>query len=355
MATSPKTKLPDITKLTAAQILAIDENEPERVFPGNETEMKVTFRRLVRRWHPDYAKNPRANDVMSHLGKLRDAAEQRLARGTWVEPDTARFNTKDGRSFRMHYAKKFAFELGTTYIGRQTLAFQLDHGNEDLAQRAEVTLKSLPFPNAQMKDEFKRYLPDVKQSLETTNGPALILNRDVELIRARDVLDYSGGRVEPKQVAWIINSLLNLKCYLDFAGLTHNDISLDTYYISPQLHFGALLGGWWYAAKAGQSLAALPTRSAELAPREVLRCKKADPRLDQLLIRAMGCELLGDPLGSRLTTMTDVPKPLANWLRMPGPANAVEDYKTYVDQVMPGSFGPRRFVKWDVSPKAIYA
>jgi hypothetical protein len=344
----------DPLTLGAAEILALAPDEPERIFPGDNVGMTRMFRRLARKWHPDRSTDAKANDVMARLGELRETAEKRLASGNWTEPDTLTLKTTDSRTFRFRYLAKAPFELGMMYIGKENIAWCLRPDYADLADNASRLIKSFPYANANMEKEVSRYLPSLRAELKTPDGSALIMPRDPELVRLSDLLDYAGGRIDSKQVAWIISSLLNTACYLRFAGLTHNDISTETFFVSPRLHYGALLGGWWYGAKAGQPLSALPTRSADLAPREVLDGKKGNPRLDQLLIRAIGRELLGDPTGSKLPTLKDVPKPLADWLRLPGPPDPVEDYRNWMDHVLPGSFGPRRFVKWDISPTSIY-
>jgi hypothetical protein len=341
------TRTPD--SLSAAELLAIPADAPERLFPRDAEEIKKTYRKLAQLWHPDRCKDPRATDVFNHVKQLRESGERKLADGNWEVPNLFEFTTTEGRSFQLHYGVKAPFELGTMYISPRHVAYVVDKQYADLFQAGLTTLRGLRFANPTMEKEMRRNLPVIKAVHETATAHILILEKAPELVRLRDVLEHSGGKIEPKHLGWVLSHLYNTACYLRWAGLTHNDLSLDSVFISPEHHGGAVLGGWWYAAAANSPLRALPTRSMELAPSDVLRRKKADARVDLELIRAIGRELLGDPPGTGLSWNKEVPKALANWLRAPTSGDALTDYKSWRDHVLPGSFGPRRFVKWDIN------
>jgi len=151
-----------------------------------------------------------------------------------------------------------------------------------------------------------------------------------------------------------MSSLYNTACYLNFAKIAHHDFSPSSIFVAPQQHTTALLGGWWYAAQMGSPLQAMPARTVDLTPDEILKSKKADGRVDLELIRATGRELLGDPNGSRLLGSKEVPQALADWLRLPTSGDALTDYRAFKDEVLPRSFGKRRYVEWNLAPSAIY-
>jgi hypothetical protein len=151
-----------------------------------------------------------------------------------------------------------------------------------------------------------------------------------------------------------MSGLHNMTCYLDWADLSHNDISLDTYFISPKYHSGALLGGWWYTSKIGNKIIAVPNRTYQYMPMEVRKTKISSIKTDLELIRAVGRELLGDVTGTRLKQNEDIPKPLINWLVLPSPTgSAIKDY-TLWQKVLTDSFGPRKFVNMEVAAEELY-
>ena len=78
-------------------------------------------------------------------------------------------------------------------------------------------------------------------------------------------------------------------------------------------------------------------------------------RTDLELIRALGRELLGDISGARLMREKAAPPPMLDWLRLPAPQSAVDDYHTWQRQVLTASFGERRFMKLDLSADDLYS
>jgi hypothetical protein len=147
--------------------------------------------------------------------------------------------------------------------------------------------------------------------------------------------------------------MLNLACFFEIAGLTHNAISLETVFVSAQHHAAYLLGGWWYAAAAGSRIELLPEATYAVMPRSMAVSKRTDIRLDLESIRAVGRTVLGDSTGLGLVGRRDVPKPMANFLRLPGSDSAIEDYRGW-GQVLKDSFGRRRFTELPVSFGDIY-
>ena len=151
-------------------------------------------------------------------------------------------------------------------------------------------------------------------------------------------------------------------------GITHNAILPETVYVlpkdqhfkptaqqkyAPKDHTFALLGGWWYATKTGQSLLGLPPQAVAFAPRKVLSEGKAEQATDHALLRMTARTLLGDATGVRLTEK-GVPQAMANWLALPGSGDAYKDFKTWQGQVLKDSFGERRYTELNIKTSDIY-
>jgi hypothetical protein len=337
----------DAAGLSAAAILAIPADEPERLFPKDADALKKSFRKLAMRWHPDRCTEGSAAAVFAHLELLRGKGEEKLAEGTWQTPGLLELTATNGKAYEIRYGQRSTFELGTQYTSTAQVVYVVDKAYADLFKNGVAAIKGLKFAHDGMRKEMARNLPVIKAEIETKDAHVLVLEKAPDMIRLRDLLEQTGGAMDPKHVAWTLSNLYNVACYLRFNQLTHNDLSLDTVFVSPEHHGGTVLGGWWYATACKSKLKALPTRSVERAPSDVLRSHKADARVDLELIRAIGRELLGDPLGTRLSWSKEVPKAFATWLRAPASADALADYKAWHGHVLPGSFGPRRFVKWD--------
>lgn len=328
---------------TAAEILAIPESDPEQLF-SSPTAYHDEFHELAKRWHPDASDEKRAHEVFAHLTALHRAAKAKGAT-RWEYP--GRLTVKGGGvEWTMRFAKKHTFELGEMYLGRTQVAWAVKREFDDLFANALRAFGTFPYASPEMEKEVSRYLPPRRWfSLVTNDRQYVALDKTEDLILAGDLLAHLGDKIDPKHVAWIVSSLLNLACYFKYAGITHNAIGLDSYFVSPVYHSGALLGGWWYSARVGTKMAALPSRSYVLAPPDITRTKVANSRLDLGLIRQTAAALLGG--------VDNAPAPMRKWLSYASDGNPIRDYTEW-RQVLQDSFGARRFVEMKVSASDVY-
>lgn len=355
--------------LTAKELLEIPESEPELIFPSNDNGRKKLFSTLVKKWHPDRNSDPQAALVFNLVTKLNDLAKEKLENGTWHVPGLLTITQKSGRKTNIKYLKKHNFELGEFYITNKKVVYVVRPEFADLFRNAVGAIKSLHFPNDDMRKKFDTYMPKIDRIIEAQNGDnILVLERDPNTILLRDYLEHA-EKIDPKHVAWMMSRLHNMTSYLQWAGITHNGMSLDTCFIlpkdhsfkrtksnpiAPKDHSLAVLGGWWYAAQEGRSLKGLPSQAVNYAPRAVLEEGRADHRIDHSMIRVMGRELLGDITGVRLEREKGVPKAMADWLILPGSGDAIEDFQRWRREVLPASFGKIKFVDLDIKPTEIY-
>lgn len=332
-------------------ILAVSKDRPEQLFPHDEDLAVKLKRTLVGIWQPRLAGDDPA--VMAHINFLWDQREVKLKAGTWEGEGVLRLVDSRKAESSFPYKVYRPFELGGTYIAPSLVGHLIAPQHNALSQNALKHMKSFTFKDEKLRSEASRYLPLLVSDFISLEGRLIVVKKDPDLISLRDVLSYFDGQVPPRQVAWMLSCLYALGCYLRISRLTHNAISLDNYYVNAN-HSGALLGGWWYAAHFGEKLTVVPARTHTFMPAFVKTEKVADPTVDMELIKACGRELLGDLHGSRLLSRKDVPAPLVQWLRQPASSNAHQEYDAWYNQVLPASFGPRRFVKLDINASDIY-
>ena len=342
----------DITALTAAQVLSIPLSEPERLFTGNVDKAKEEWRQLTGFWHPDRNNDAEANDVCMHVNTLYDLAVSKLANDSWKIPGIFEFKTTNGLQFKLRYKKHRKFELGDVYIAEKLVAYVVDKANEDFYREAKRRLSSFKFANAKMKDEVLRYLPVISKEEVTQDSFIMLIEKTPDVFCLADVLQAAGGKLDPKHIAWITSSLLNIACYFKYAGITHNDISTETVFVSPKHHSVMLLGGWWYSRPVDQKLIGLPARTVNVCDPALVSV--AEHALDIELIKLTGREALGDASGSALLREKVVPAPMLTWLRTFGTDKVFEEYKLWHDKVLKESFGPRKFIKLDISADEVY-
>lgn len=339
---------------TSKEYLAI--KDPELVYTNDPYTAEKELKSYKVAWHPDKNPDPQALEVMQHLTDLYNKAVEKMKHGIWSVPGILQLRDKiTAQVYEIKYVKEHKFELGSMYIGKSTVTFLIENDFRDLYESAIRQITGFKYKSKDMEKEISRYLPSIKKQFETTTHCVLAVEKTPDLVLLRDVVDYVGkDRLNPKHVAWIMSSLYNLSCYFKISGITHNAISLDTYFISPPLHGGVLLGGWWYNKPVGRTIEALPEWSLNCIPSDILVSKKADLRSDLELIRGLGRELLtGNMNVISLLRKSDAPKPLQTWLSHATIGDPIEEYSKW-HAMLVKCFGPRKFTPMNITFEEVY-
>jgi hypothetical protein len=343
------------TTFTAAALLAIPLSRPEKLFSGDAEADGKLYRRLAGEFHPD--RHPACGEVFKHLAALKAARDRQIRDDTWCGAGIQSLATASGKRLRIRYLRRYAFELGTLLIGSRSITYLFRSEHHALYEQGVRAIKGLRYADDAMRDGMARLLPRIELEVETSEGPALVIARMPDVVRLRDVLDHLGGTMDSRHVTWILSALHNTGAYLQWAGLTHNAIDLDSFFISPLHHSGHLLGGWWYARRAGETMTHLPGTSAgvwrTILPAHVTAARKAAPALDRELIRLAARTLLGDPGGTRLLRDAAIPEALRRWVTSPGDDDGIQDYASWT-RARSAAYGRRRFIEMSVTPQAIY-
>lgn len=351
-------KIYDKINLTAEQILAVPENAPEKLFSGDLETARSEYHDLSRRWHPDHNRDLRATEVFQHINELYRKAQELIKAGLWRGAGILKLpvsgSVATGSACRqISYFKSVKIELGDLYIAEREVAFSVERQYADLFENARRHIASFRFANVSMRKEIERNLPREPEYLATTDSLIMILPKAPSAVMLEDLLDYLGGSMDARHVGWILSSLHNLACYFDYAGIVHHDISPHTFFVSPEFHSGILLGGWWYARFKGERITALPNRTINAAPPDVIRHKQADARVDLELIRQTGRELLRAAIGTKMNKDEKIPPAMARWINGATSGSAVTDYELWKN-VLEKDFGKPRFIRLDVEPGAVY-
>jgi len=331
--------------MTAAEILKI--SRPEWLFTGTPEENKQKHRDLAKQWHPDVNKSADAEHVFQHISHLWEQAEKKIADGCWGFAGVIDlYSYASDRALRLKYHTKHPFELGEFYIGDTSVVYVVDKEHKDLYDNGRRAIGEIKYPSKKVEEECSRYVAHIKYDFTSKDGNlVLIVDKTPDMFLLKDVVKHF-GTLHPTQAAWIMSTLFNLGCFLWISGITHNDISLDTYFISPEKHSGALLGGWWYSTPRGEKLKQVPRRTFDYLPWKVRSTKKASRLTDQELIRLVGRELLRGSSG--------VPEAMREWLDAIASEDAITAYSTWSNEVLTKSFGKRRFVKMDLNAETLY-
>ncbi len=329
---------------TAEQLLSI--KTPEKLFSKNVMSTLVDeYRELAKKWHPDRTKDKRAGEVFSHISKLRDEGEQKIRGDIWGFEGSYTFQSK-----KYNFYRSSQFELGSMYICDDCVIYEIHPDHRKLGKGLIESQRLFTYKTSAIEKEVKRYLP-VKTDIHITDHQFICkIHKTPDLLCLRDVLNHYDNMMDPKAVAWIISSLCNLCCYFENTGIVHHDISPDTYFISPKYHSGALLGGWWYAAKLGSKISVVPSRTHTYLPWNVKTNKIASSVTDLELIRTTGRELLGDITGKNLNK--DAREEVVEWLTSVAQKGSIDNYREWI-QVLEKP-GPRKYTPMELDAATLY-
>lgn len=322
--------------MNAQEIL--DLKKPEDLFGEEEELILKKFRILSLLWHPDKCHDPEANRVFQHIVDLKNLAleiKNRSRRRNLVQ-----FKLQSGKTITIRARHTFSFELGNGFITETHVIYHvLDKFQTffDNGIRQINNIRSIP--NPRLSDEMLSRLPEIKQRLKTTEGSLVILNLPKNYIRLQDIVDKL-GLIEARTTAWIMSNLFHLLCFFQIKKIVHGDISPSTYFVNPTNHKGLLLGGWWYATEEGQNFIGLPRRSHEFN----IGRKIAQRILDDELVRLTVQEV-----------SANMPEAMRAWCKDIGKTNAIINYETWINKILPESFGSRKFIEWKLSFHEIYS
>jgi hypothetical protein len=352
----------DLTKLTARQLLAI--SAPELLFSKSLDEAKREYRALARQWHPDCNRTAESEEIFAHISALYRLALKKIGHGDWYEPaekieqetpGQKNFRRTNGKITTIRYMTARPFELGSMYIGTNSVAFDIDDVFQDLFRDGCRQMRALKFNDGELTLELCNWLPQIVDSFKTPASNVVVLRKTPDQLLLADVLEFHKGRLpEIEHVGWILNCLYNLACYLELIGIAHNAVSPQTVFISPLRHAVMLLGGWWYATAFETRMIAVPERSLRFIPPDIIDSKRADTRSNLELIKSVGRELLGDALGVHLQLDEDLPQNMVNWLMLPSSGSAIEDYNSWKHYVLEDAFGSPKFVAMNLDSTQLY-
>lgn len=338
--------------MNAAAILAIPLDQPERLFRAKE-RVNAEYRELAKFWHPDLNKTDEAGDVFAHIGRLKDAALARAAKGIWTPPGRIEITDRYGKRFWIKYRARRKFEMGEMLIGMGIITFIIPRAHEELVLNGLQQIGRIRYPSKDFQKSLERYMPKVERAFETKDDWVVCIRKEPHEVLLADLIAHLGGRIDPKHTAWIISSLLNLACFLEVSNMTLNAISPSTAFVSPQKHAVSLYGGWWYAQKGGGLLTHLPQETLSLASPRLKALKIAQHELDLSSIKAIGRACLGDLAGGSLRVRSDIPSALSQFLLLPPAKTALAEYEGW-PKVLEDSFGPRRYHELKITGDDVY-
>ena len=338
---------------TVSEILKI--TNPTLLFTGNIVDATSEYKQFAKQYHPDLNKNPNANKVFIHIKQLYESAIVMLNNGTWDIPGILLIKAKYTTSaYKIKYYVAHKFELGDMYIGNSIICYLINSKYKKYFYNMTEKLHNIKYKDKKIKDEFEVLMLNFNQSFDTIdNRIGIIINKPKNLLFLKDVLKYYNNSMHPRHVAWILSCLYNLNCFFSLNKLSHNDISIDTCFISPETHSVFILGGWFYSTYFKDKLIGIPKNIFNIIPPDIKIHKQGNSAIDLESIKLLGRTLLGDSTGVKLNKLHNNIDPLIMWLRLPSKRNSIKDYQLY-EKVLTDTFGAKKFIHMDLNVEKLY-
>lgn len=315
------------------------------LFPNNPEKAKLEFRRLAKRFHPDSSSGDSAEDVFKHINELYVKADEMFSAGTWEATNYIEISSSTGRLTKLKYLRMRCFELGVQYIANNVVVYVLDGRNKKYYDNMVRSIKKIRYRDPAMEKEFSRYMPEILDAFESTEGKWVIaVSKSPDVFLLKDLLEHFNGSIEDRHVAWMISRLCNLCCFLDFNHLSHNGISLDNCYVSPEYHSILLLGGWWYCVPQGEKMIGTQAHIFDIMTPKVKTDKIGSIMTDLESVKLLAATLLGK---------TKAPDTFDKWVQTGSSGSAVDDFEKW-NKALNESYGARKFITMELSQKDIY-
>ena len=183
-------------------------------------------------------------NMLQYLRSAADLAADRADTGMWANCENLFFYADDGTRISVDYLFRSVIDGAEVYTARDSVVFVFGPKDGDKAPRMLSGIDLLAYPAADVY-HLDRYFPSLKARFALKGGGTLLAFSKPENVYPV----FAFGSLRPEHAAWIVSRLENICCVLEFSGLVHGGISIDSVYINPRTHEGFLYGGWWNARR----------------------------------------------------------------------------------------------------------
>lgn len=267
-------------------------------------------------------------------------------------------STGNVHCYECHYM--YDIKIGKMYVTESHVIFVISSNNKKYYENYIRKTREFPKLNKKVWEHTQYMFPNVTETFQTSEGDwAIFVEKPCKIYPLRELLSYFEGRLEPEYVASIMTRLYYFVCYMDIIGLNHNGIAIDNLFFAPgrtveegetftvdDMRIVGVFGGWFFTTGTDEKLMGMPKEVYEILPSECKKSKFSSFKVDELSLKRVARELLGDVAGENLI---NVPKAFEDWVKDSNiHKNAYEEYCEW-EKVITKSFGGHRFVEFGVS------
>ena len=308
---------------------------PSDIFK-DKANIDKEYKDLARKYHPDLNKDKDAVEKFQIINNLYTKAKE----GCWDNPYSEKIITSENKTVTINYLRKFSFELGYGFICNGTVIYVIGKDYGKYYTNMISSLKDIKFRDSQMKDSLDKLIPKINREFLTKDGDFFVsMSKTKDVLSLRDVLNYYNGSIPHKHTTWIISRLYNLVCFFSYNKISHNGLTIDNLFISPEFHSVVPMGGWWFSKEIGEKLIGLPKELFNILPPTT---KLSESTIDLEAIRYIG----------RLLFKNE-PSAIDKWKLGVSEENAILEYEGW-SKVIKEGYGKRKFIPMNLVSEMIY-
>lgn len=332
---------------------------------SSESEIDV-YKEVIKKWHPDLNSNPIAAKVTAKLNEIRQYQKE--------QETIVLFRNRTGEAYRntkasaglilrrnsvetlLEYSPGNSIEILKNAVGLLVLlhdrkkAYLINTLSEPVF--SYVDRKYLPKGttifntlDTEMAKAFRFNLPPLHKKIGSGLYEIVYPEGDStsEYHSMRSIIKQYNGKVDPKHVAWMVSSLMNLNClFKKVLKISYNAFIIDNLIVDVANHEVIPVAGKHYISKAGQPI--------EMLPAELSRYSSDVSLIDAKSIRKIAFDLIGCKSTLELRRSKEIPKEMVDWLLLNSPMQPVEEYANW-KKVLERCFGPPNFIKLSYKEK----
>lgn len=346
---------------SAAEILSA--SRPRDIFTMNPDTIEQEKDEYIERFKPQDYKTIENFMVTQKVILLYRQALNELEDGRATENVRYSFTirSKSGSTYEVHADYVYKAKIGDMYVTEKNVVFVIPPRNKSYYENYIEKTARFPKLNNKIWGQVEHMLPNVYKHFEDEDGNGIIVVTKPckKMYPLREIWNYYGGKLSPEHVASIMTRLYAFVSYLGIVGINHNGITMDNLFFSPgrtveegesytveDMRIVGVFGGWFFATRGNENLKGVPSDVNEIMPRSCKESGYSSFEVDELSIKKLARELLGESSGRNLD---GVPEPLVEWVNSDYiHKNAYEEFCAW-EKARKLSFGKHRFVEMDVS------
>lgn len=280
----------------------------------------------------------------------KDADAGKTEEGFWVEATDEKLVREDGEIIAIRCLWRMKADFCTVYVAKKNVIYTFDKQYEAYADRYIKMVSEVKYPNREMEQELKNYIPQVVTHCRLEDGGRMVAIEKKPGVYPLRLL----GILLDRHAAWVISRLENLCCLLSYSGIVLNGLTLDNLFVEPATHQIYLYGGWWFAGYQNGTMSGISADARKCIYRKYLESKRCHFSTDLESLRLAAAKLLGCETREAVEDLLTLPEPFREFLLEPAAGSAGSDFAEW-DRVLEASYGERKFIPLPVTDEEIYS